>query len=270
MTNYIPLRSILGKIPKSLFKESSESDFLSWALEALRTLPSTSRTEAAVKILEIKNNKVALPKELKYINLITYMAKEPDEKSCSSLASCVESPEAEEEWYNNTERICRYTLNYKLFLDSLYYNQNYMPLRYVGNSPFVSKRSPNIGCNCAYTYTVDANKCLHTSLCEGFLCIDYQTEIKDENGDFLIPDYQEVSNYLSKYAIMKHWEERASSKEEGTFTLYQKYQQEAESQRKAAKGRILLSNTDLHTIANVVGNTYQKLIKVPEYYFYAR
>ena len=270
MINYIPLRSILNRIPKPLFKESTESDFLSWALDGLRRLPTVTRTESKVQIFEIVNNKIALPKEVKLSNLVTYMAKEPTEECCNSLASCVEEPETEETWYNNTEAICRYTINYKLFLDSLYYNENFMPLKYNGNSSFISSNSPNHNCVCGYTYTVDKNRCLHTSLCDGFICIDYEIEVRDEDGDILIPDYQNVINFLAKYATMKHWEERMSGKEEGTYTLYQKYQQEAEAFLKSAKGEILLKNADVDAIAEVVNGEYKRLIKIPERYIYAR
>jgi len=269
MTNYIPFRSILGRIPKPLFKESTESDFLSWALDALRRLPPIARTESKVQIFEIKNNKVSLPKEIKSINLVTYMVTEPDEECCNSLACCVENPEPEETWYN-TDSICRYTINYKLFLDSLYYNTCYSPLKFVGNSAYVVSNSPNRNCNCQETYTVDKNKCLHTSYCDGFICVDYNVELKDDDGNFLIPDYQNVISFLTKYATMKHWEERASGKEEGAFTLYQKYQQEAESQYKAARGEILLKNADVDALSEVVKGGFNKLIKVPERYIYAR
>jgi hypothetical protein len=272
MTNYIPLQHALRQIPKSLFKEAEEVDFLSDMLNALKELPSISRTESKISIFEIIDGKVSLPKELKYINLVSYLSSNPDQNSLNSLLSCIENPEAEETWYNNTESICRYAINYKMFLDSAYYNNNFAPLKYVGNSTdIVKKDSPNrflhSGIN---TYTVDKSKCLHSSITDGFLAIDYDIDLRNENGDFLIPDYPEVVQYLAKYAIMKHWEDRQNSKEEQANALYQKYQQETEIYFRKAKGEILLRNADLNTIANVVNNSYSNLIKIPEKFIYAR
>lgn len=271
MTNYVPISYALRRIPRSIFKETDDSTLLSSMLNALRDLPSIARTESKIDIFEIIDGKVNIPKEVKYINLVTYLSSKPNDNDIDSFTSCVENPEAEEDFYN-TNNICKYTINYKLFLDSSYYNKNFTPMKYVGSTTSIlHNQSPNrFVSKCIHTFTVDKNKCMHTSVTDGYVAIDYDIELKDENGDFLIPDYPSIMSYLAKYALMEHWEDRQSSKEEQASQLYQRYQREAELERMKAKGEILLRNLDLNTIHNVVNNTYGKFIKIPESFIYAR
>lgn len=270
MTNYISIKNSLRLIPKGLLKESSQADFLSWMLDAVSMLPQIAQTRTEIKVFEFSDYKMELPEYIKQLNLVTYLDKDPCEEDLSSVTSCVENPESEGEEYSS-ENVCRYTLNYKMFLDSSYYNNNFIPLKYSGPSGnILCSNCPNRFVTCANTFWIDHNKILHTSLKEGFLCIDYDAIACDDGGDYMVIDLIEVENYLAKYAIYKHWEERSNLKEESALRMYQTYQQEAEIAFKRAKGKILLGFTDLNTVAKVVGNTYQKLIKIPDRYVYAR
>jgi hypothetical protein len=274
MTNYISLRSALAQIPKPLFTQSNESDFYNWMIDGLRLLPDIVQTEPKMQIFEIIDGKLCLPKEVKQINLVSWMYQEPCQDDIGSFAICTSEPEAEPLDYNSTN-ICRYTINYKLFLDSTYYNNNFVPLKYAGNisNPYLCKFSPNrFERHCAYMFTVDKNKVLWTSsgLPNGFLAIDYDAELLDDNDNILIPDYQEVKDYLVKYSLYKHWEERMSIKEESANQIFQKYQQEVEMAFKKAKGEILGRNLDADTVANINSGNYKRLIQIPEKLIYAR
>lgn len=269
MTNYIKLDSCLTMIPKAAFKESNSSDFLAWMFEALRDLPTVTYTYPKVQIFEFDDYKLELDPTIRQINMVTYLANEPSTECCDELSSCIECPE-EVESEVTTNDICRYTINYKLFLDSLYFKQNYMPLVYkgTGDAFICSKCLNRFASDCAYTFTVDRNRVLHTTLKSGFLCIDYDSDLDCENC--LIPDYAKLKRYLVRYALMKHWEERMQTKEESAFTFYQKYQSEAEVALKAARGEINSKNLDVNTIVESLRYTYRRLIQIPEKYVYAR
>lgn len=270
MTNYIPLRNVLRLIPKPLLQQSQEADFLSWMLDAYRDLPSPARTISKVEIFEIIDGKVELPSRIKEINLVTWMKQEPCSDDLNSLQDCVDNPEPEETWYN-TESICRYTLNYKMFLDSIYYHNNFMPLKYYGTSDSIlCKDCPNKYYTCMYGFSVTPERIMYLDLKDGFICIDYESEILDEDGNYLIVDYPKVQEYLYKYAMYKHWEERAAMKEEGAGQIYVNMLQQAEIARKAARGQILGRNMDPANIQKINGGQYKKLIRVPEVYVYAR
>lgn len=269
MTNYIKLEDCLTLVPRALFAESNISDIVAWMYEGLKELPSITYTYPKVQIFEFDNYKLELDPTIKQINMVTYLAEEPDLDCCNEVLSCVENPEAIES-DTTTNNICNYTINYKLFLDSTYFKRNYMPLVYSGTGDaFVCSKCLNrFVREGAYTFTVDINRVLHTTLKNGFLCIDYDAELDCDNC--MIPDYQKVKRYLVKYATMKHWENRMSTKEEGATNLYRMYQAEAELALKAARAQVLGRNLDMNTIVEVLRHTYRRLIQFPEHYVYAR
>ena len=269
MTNFIKLEDCLALIPKSLFLESSSSDFIAWMYDGLKLLPSITYTYPKVQIYEFDGYKLELDPEIKQINMVTYLANEPTEECCSTLTTCVESPEAIES-DTTTNDICRYTINYKLFLDSQYFKRNFSPLVYkgIGDSFICSKCMNRFVSNCAYTFTVDVNRVLHTNLEKGFLCIDFDSELDCNNC--MIPDYERVKRFLVKFALMRQWEERLQTKEESALNLYKMYQSEAELALRAARAEVMAKRLDVNTIVEVLRYTYRRLIQFPEDHIYAR
>lgn len=269
MTNYIKLEECLTLIPKPLFSESSTSDFLAWMYEALKDLPSITYSYPKVQIFELNDYKLELDPTIKQINMITYMASEPDADCCNDVLSCVENPEPVDSDVT-TNNICRYTINYKLFLDSTYFKNYYMPLVYVGTGDaFICNKCLNrFVRDGAYSFTVDHNRVLHTNLKDGFLCIDYDAELDCNNC--MIPDYPKVKRYLVTYALMKHWESRSQTREETARNYYKDYQAQAELALRSARGQVNGRNFDMNTAVEVLRHTYRRLIQIPEKYVYAR
>lgn len=270
MTNYISIRSALRFIPKALFDYSSDLDFLSWMLDGFRYIDLPITFESKIKFLEIQNNKVTLPSDIREINAITYLYKDPSASDTDNLSSCCvpESNSTE----SDTNNICRYTIAYKQFLDSKYYKNNFMPLQYKGNysDSILCDKCPNRFSPCQNYFTIDKNKILHTNLDCGFLCIDYSTEMKDENGEFLIPDYTEIKQYLAYYAMAKHWEERAAIKEQSAAQMSQDFLVKAETYLKKARGMFIMRGLDANSISAAIYDGYQNYIKIPELYVYSR
>lgn len=267
MTNYISLKSILSQIPKPLFNHSEEDDFLSWALMGLRESKIINMYEPKVKIFNLGNGVIHLPNEIKEINLVTYLACIPSEEDITNCQPCFTStiPEESVDTVNSN-----YSISYKLFLDSDYYNKNFRPLQYKGNGSYICKNCPNKTTPCQYTYTVDSSKVLHTNLTTGYICVDYDSEVLDSEGEMLIPDFQELKQYLVYYSLAKHWEERAMMSEQNAYNLSQDYLTKAEIYLKKVKGSDKLRKIDVNSIAMIQGGQYQKLIKLPEQYVYAR
>lgn len=270
MTNYIKLSDCLTQVPRSLLQESSTIDFLVWMLEALRNLPTITYTYPKIKVFEFDSYKLQLDPEIKQINMVTYLASEPCEEDLDSFASCVENPEAVES-DTTTNNICNYTINYKLFLDSVYFKRNYVPLKYsgTGDESMLCASCPNrFVKDCAYTFVVDKDKVLHTTIKEGFLCIDYDTELSGVNC--IIPDYAEIKDFLIKYAIMKHWEDRSFTKEESARQMYNEYAPKVDIAFRRARGAINSRLLDPNTIQEINSHTLRRLIKLPETYVYSR
>lgn len=271
MIKYVSIRSALRFIPKPLFDMSSELDFLSWMLDAYRQLKLPSTYESKIQFIEIIDNKAILPSDIKEIRAITYLSSEPSNSDVSSFTDCIcnsESISTDED----TNDICDYTIAYKQFLDSPYYKNNFTPLQFKGNygSTLFCESCPNRFSTCQNYFTVDKNNVLHTNLCDGFLCIDYYTEMKDEDGNFLIVDLTEVKQFLAHYAIAKHWEERAAGKEDGAQRLSESALVKAEIYFNKCRGLLIMRDISINDVASLQYGGYQHYLKIPERYVYSR
>lgn len=270
MIKYVSIKSALRFIPRPLFQQSTDLDFLSWMLDGYRLLDLPVTSENKIQIYEIVDGKLELPQEMKEINLITYLESTPSTTDLDSLLNCVCDRETDSN-ESDSNNICKYTIAYKQFLTSPYYVNNYAPLLFVGNnSSLLCDSCPNKYSSCKNTFSIDKNNILRTSITKGYLCIDYSTEMIDDSGDFLILDLTEVKQFLAYYAIAKHWEERASVKEQSAGNIAQDALVKAETWLKKARGVLLLRGINPQSISDAQYDGYQNLLKIPEEYVYAR
>ena len=112
MTNYIPITNVLAKIPQSLFEDSNESDFIDWFMDGLKELPQVIQYQPKIEMFEIINSKVILPKYVKQINSIYYQLDNITEEETSELVC---------EPTDLNPDICKPTITYQMFLNSIYY-----------------------------------------------------------------------------------------------------------------------------------------------------
>lgn len=268
MNNFVSLRSLLTTIPKQLFNESDESDFLFWFRDALRLLPSIVATESKVEIFEIVDSKIQLPKYIKTINSVDYMYKEPTEDCLKSYSECVyTTPEAED----LLPQVCKPQIYYKMFVESPYFKNNYTLLKYVGqDKSLLCSNCPNLYCDNSNNFVITRDKMMYTNFTCGWVCINYDTEMCDENGQLLIPDIQEVHNFLRSWAIRRSLEDRLFSKEEGIKSLYEDYRQQSDIDYNKARGVILLRQLNPQTIEGIINGWYKRLIKLPSILVYER
>lgn len=211
MKNFIKLSSVLSSIPSSLFQEGNEADFLDYLLDGLKLLPSSALYEPKIEIFEIIDGKVQLPKYVRMINKVMWQCTDPSKDCLDELLSCCTEPEPSD----INPAICKPTITYKMWLDSPYYKDNYKIIRYTGTDKSMIKKScPNTWATCSESFVVTPNKTMYLSIDSGFLSIDFDAPVCDEDGDILIPDIQILHEFLIAYAISKHWENRQFSKEE--------------------------------------------------------
>lgn len=266
---YTSIKSALRFIPRPLFQQSNEHDFLSWMLDGYRLLDLPSTVENTVKIYEIIDGKLELPLELKEINSIMYLDKEPTQEDLYSLQACVCNPESNAN-SEDTNNPCQYTLAYRQFLNSPYYKNNYLPLLYKGNGEMLCSDCINKKVRCNNYFTIDKNRMLHTNILTGYLCIDYSREMKSDTGEFLIVDLTEIKQYLAYYAMAKHWEERAMIKEQSAANLYQDALTKAEIYLKKSRSILIMRGISPHDISAAQYDGYQNYLKIPEKYVYSR
>lgn len=265
MRNFITIQSLLSRIPKSLFEESSESDFLDYFLDGIKMLPDSIELVKKLEILEVVDGKVKLPKDLKIINNIYWQETDPSEEDILSLDPCLTY---EEEGQDINPDICKPMITYKMWFDSPYFKSNFRILKYVGED----KSMISSGCkpaSCSETYIVTPEKMLYLSIDCGFLCLEYEALLCNSKGEYLIEDIMEVQEYLIAYAIYRHWENRQFTKEEQAASFTEKYKQEQALRLRQARGKILMRKISIADIYDINGQ-YLKLIKIPEIFRYAR
>lgn len=268
MNNFVSLRSLLTTIPRQIFNESEESDILFWFREGLRLLPSITATESKIEIFEIVDSKLQLPKYIKSINSVSYMYKEPTDSCIKSYEECVYT-EVESE--DLIPQVCKPQIYYKMFIDSPYYQNNYTLLKYAGqDKSLLCQNCPNLYCDNTNNFVLTRDKMMYTNFNCGFVCINYDTEICDEFGNLMIPDIQEVHNFLQSYAIKRHLEERMFGKEEGINSMYQMYSQKSDIECNKARGVIMLRQINPNTIQSITDGWFRRLIKLPSIYVYER
>lgn len=278
MTKYIPLSSILNFIPKGIRQEDTPDNLLSYALEYYRELKFPMQEESAIVVKPIDNHKVQLDDCIKNINVVNYLKSEPTCEEeygvCDDNNLDCEPCERESAGYETrTNNICNYSLNYKLFLDSPYYNNNFFPLKYVGNTSYnlVCKDCPNRFFNYENnTFSVDKNRILWTSLQSGYLCIDYNTEIKNEDGEYLIVDEPEIKRYLAYASEYEHWRDRISYEVDNkNINREAVVLQRANLYYLKARGVLAKKGFDanMNRAITFTETTNQKLIRIPALYY---
>lgn len=272
MIKYVSIKSALRFVPKPLFNHSDELDFLSWMLDAYRMLDLPVTMENKIQIFEIENGKVSLPDDLKEINSITYMDTNPSQSDTDSFVDCICNAESNANT-EDTNNPCQYTLAYKQFLDSPYYQNNYKPLKFIGNygTSLLCSDCPNRFCSeCNNVFSIDKNRNIRTNIDSGFLCIDYATEMTNDSGEYLIQDLTELKQYLAYYAVAKHWEERASIRETGADKSAQEYLSKAEIFFKKCRSILIMRGINPTAVSEAQYDNYQKLLQIPEKYVYSR
>jgi len=270
MKSFITLRSLLGRIPKSLFEESQEVDFLDWMMDGLKLLPSTLQYEPKIELFEFTNGKLQLPKYVKQINSVYWQKENPSEDCIKSLEdSCI--PTVEEEGQDINPAVCKPMITYQMWLDSPYFKTTFTALKYRGtDKSLFSNNCCNLTSSCTEWFSVTHEKMLYISLDCGHLCVNYDSPVCNEVGDILIHDIGILHEFLVAYAIYKHWENRQFVKEEQAGNFYQAYDQKQALLLRQVKGDHLLRNVNIDLVVQINGGNYLNLTKLPEKMFYAR
>lgn len=258
--NYIKINAVLNRIPEIIKQESDKSTLLSFILDGLRLLNISQYHIETAEVLEISNFKAQLPNSIKTIKKVYYMKNKPSQTALESV-SCDICEANLSELQEQTNPKCEHSINYQLFLDSYFFKNCFHKMSYKGNRNSLCKNC--LDYNNQYEYTVNplTNE-LTTSVNKGYLCVVYLSELKDEEGDFLIPDTQKVINFLRTWAMYRHWENRGYSKEQNAYRIAEDLLRKSEILLRSAKGSILQRNIDINAINRSTGiNTTKNLIK---------
>jgi hypothetical protein len=259
MKEYINLKAILdnSRIPSQLQIDCGKENILSWGLDAYRMLKIPDQLKFKFQLFEIKDHQVQLPNDVKLINHVSYSSIKPTNTDCNDIELYIyDNTNDVNPTSNQTHIVGDYAIAHKLFLDSTFYNNNIVTLFYNGvkNNLDICKTC-KVCFTCDNTYSIDINKVLWSPFKSGYLCIEYFTELKDDNEDFMIINTPEILRYISLYAQTQCFLTKASSKEEGAYQIYNNLLNQTEIAFKKAKGSELLKSINVDNYDRIISNT---------------
>jgi hypothetical protein len=254
MQQYIPLQAVLDRnyITNAIKKETDPDTLLSYALDGLRLLNLSMTYQSSICIRPIINHIVTPPSGIHTLEMLTYLPELPEDLISSSNLLPISTDST-------------YNIYYQLWYLNTAESNKYFPLRNVGNSSSINCmacNNPDLN-RCAETFSILPSGDFMVSIKEGYVVINYSSEIKDEEGNFLIPKSVEVLNFLGLYATSKALLERSMSKEEQVFSMYKQILAQTEIAFRKARGITMLKNLNISEIDQITGtDTYnQRLIR---------
>jgi hypothetical protein len=226
---YKKLDYVLNFIPKEYQEMLGDTEqWLSWALQYLRTLNEHQRYFKAPALLEIVNHQACLPKGLRKIEMIKMHSVNSDlisftngELNTNTIPSFLWQGEEVEINYSEAGISIYHQLVQAASLSS---TSDWIPMRYVGNTNQKNMFSSSCwntlfnpcGVNCYNEFSITPDHCLLTEAKEGVICIWYQSEAKDEDGNFIVPeDPIHLWMALAFFAIGQFWLSRTAFDKSG-------------------------------------------------------
>lgn len=197
MIKYIPISAILNYVPKAVTDEVSAAQLKSWAYQLFKMSNLDWKYNIVGEIIEIKNHKAVLPKDLIGLYFIGYFQKEEFVENIIALRQTNLLDEEDR----------RLIIAQQQLLENDIY-QYLVPLKYIGSNKDMHHLSVCDGCTIGFSIDKMLN-CLTLDIKEGSLFILYKTLVKDD-GEVLIPDDPTLLQSLAYYAQAQYWLDKAS------------------------------------------------------------
>ena len=255
------ITSVISRIPKPVLDESSISDVTGWIFDALRLLPESVLYTDKVGFFELEDGKMYLPKDMLKVNSVLWQYADPSKEVISDFGCSIECLDLCEPLEVRTQ-VCKLPVYFRIFLESTYFRNCFTLLSYAGKDrSALCNNCPNLTCQSDYKFVI-ADKVLYTDPFDcGWLCINYSTLLCNEVGEILIPDNQEINEFLVAYVMYRHWEERTLLKEENAVQMYDRYAQLKDVLYRKARGSHILRNTDILAVLQETQSSFLRLLK---------
>jgi len=278
MSNYInnirrsSLKAVVGRVLNMLPDDSvSEDDVLEWAYEAYESLAPREVFDVDVAMIQVHNHVGQLPKGLFNLELVLYRDEtamkhsgsvpytntETDcevtkefNKGCvteTTITTIVETSKPVLP-VNNVGKLVtsnngviteRYT-----YFNNIIKKARWKPLIPSGNvmhNSILFGFPADFYTGCTHSFSVK-NNCIVTTFEHGVLAIAFTGLPKDDDDDYLIPDYEFVLKALETHCLRRFWQRKMNVKEEGAGSLYQLYREECELYMPKATAELMKPN----------------------------
>ena len=250
MKHLVPIDYIYNYVsPLVRSNINNDVQILEWALNAYRNFESPIRFKNDIVFLKVLGHKTEIPQYIHRITKAKWLNKSPSETQLSELYSCVECKEPA----TVTERFdAKCPFNHRLFITSSFYNDCWEPVNYIGEycKNFICKVKFYEGCE---NYTTDTlNKTITTTFKEGILALEYEKEIQDIEGNYMLPKLPNILwEYLNKVVLCKYWEGQMQVGVQNAHGLYQLYRQESSTLESAVRGRLIAMSIKVENVYNL-------------------
>lgn len=251
---WISLNTVLSDLAMTMPSQHwNESNAKEWAFQAVRKIGCVEQYDKDIDVVTITDYKGELPSDYYRLQLLAYKL-DTDELTSTELA------EIEQDLNHDND------LYYTGFNGTSTFFSAYRPLR-LAKSPFAISvhctDCTNLYAVSEHTYTVHPNGTITTSFQNGTVCVAYLKYAKDCDT-YLIPDDQDYIDALRSYIMMRIWEYRMNTKEEGSSELFMYYSNKWQVMRRSLVGKLKLPSID--ELENIRQQRNRLVTKERDYY----
>ena len=214
---FISIKSVLYDLKTVIPEEHwNETHMLEWATKAAHKVAAHSKLEQGIAFIPIVSHRAFLPTDLKYITQIAYKDDISQEdidyfKWVMNLQNELDNPAINH--MANPEGLPSSAAD----AISNYARNNWQPLRLSTNTFALAIHCGEVlPCvNCQHEYTVDSDMTITTTLKEGILLLSYLRYPKNEHGDILIPDDEDLKEAIFHFCMYRYFLVKDIMKEQG-------------------------------------------------------
>ena len=213
---YIPIESVIAKVKRDYDIQEPEYVMLEWAGEALDHVAMPKSLENVVCIVEIRDSRGLLPKDMVYLlQVVRYLKPVKSNNICDLISdaqtvvedtpTAVYNPCCEQQQEEHYDiRSCLYEFVMSGCTLPKRGNSFIAPVRKTTNNFFETHRCDGTQ-PCEYEYKL-GNGVIYTSFDTGYILISYLRFYRDSDSVLLIPDDVSVKEAIVRYIIFKHAE----------------------------------------------------------------
>lgn len=259
----IQLEAVLGYISPRTRGERSDMDLTFYASQAFKSLGVKEDREKVCVLLPIYKNKATLPNDALYINKFNYIEELDENFPCTVEATCecgvclcdnvkedkcltCDCPVEPLGYTTRTNNVCKYQINYKLWLDSLENSYEPVKLEFKGN------QRKHIGKDCLqqcnYGWSLNGNT-IGIDFESGWIHMVYEAYIKVD-GKYMIPNETDLLRGLALYAeAMVEFDRN----EQQSMNKYQTLLLQSDNLLKKYRGKKLLEGISFDRLNDLIG-----------------
>tara|TARA_R110001606_G_scaffold174740_1_gene321319 strand:- start:736 stop:1596 length:861 start_codon:yes stop_codon:yes gene_type:complete len=237
--NWISIKSVLPFVYDSIDEALLDEGILyEWCYSAWDKMEIHTFTIDKTMLLGIKDYKTKLPCDLQKLEMV--LAKTNLKDGLEDVKTCSSAYEGTDlNWYKNNPDASLY---------SYFYNRNWLPMKRPTGKFQLSfdqcsgdiinfENSCRRRCNHEYRLLPNGTfNYLQTSFKEGVIAIAYRAKLM-EGDDYLIPDDTHIKEAIKSYCMMRLWESRWNSKEEGAGERFRFYSTDWPLKKAIAQGK---------------------------------